>query len=265
LSTSLGALTAFIYLLLIANAMPPFVAEAVALRGWFGALFNLFDISAIVWLGVAAALALALRENRQPSKRDWTIATAFTLIALVPASPLSGAALTAAALWGWLSSPAGASGRRPAAIVLSLSAFFFWGRLALAIGSEPLLSADAAFVSWISGLPASGNVVGFPDGAGFTIAPGCSSLHGISLVLVLWTTVVSWFDLRPDRQMLATLFAAIAVSIAVNGLRLAMIGWNPEQFDYWHVGNGALMFGWLALIVTTAIIYIGFQRHLRAV
>ena len=51
-------LFAFAYLLLTLNALTIFVGVAVESYGWLGATLTLFDVSAIVWLAIAAGLAL---------------------------------------------------------------------------------------------------------------------------------------------------------------------------------------------------------------
>lgn len=258
-------LLALNYLLLIANSTPTFVSEAVALRGGFGAALNLFDVSAIVWLAIIACFALLWQSNDSAaaSANDWVVTALIASVSLVPFPALSAAALSVVGLWGIFTAPTGSPMRRASIILLSLSTFFFWGRVVLALGAGPMLAADAQFVSSISGLPASGNVVTSVDGTQFVIAPGCSSLHGISLALVLWTTALAYFARPVTSRNLAFLGLAIVATIAVNGFRLAMIGWNPEHFDYWHIGDGAILFGWGALIAVTGVLYMGMRHDLR--
>jgi exosortase/archaeosortase family protein len=247
--------------LLIANAMPTFITEAIVTRGAMAAVLNLFDISAVVWLAIAACLALLWTSGSeaQPERGDWAVTTVVVLIALIPFPALSAAGLTAAGVWGFLSAPKGSVARRASVIVLSLSTFFFWGRLFLALGGGPMLAADAQFLSWISGLSVSGNVVTATDSSTFVIAPGCSSLHGISVAVILWTTALAWFALPVTRRRVMLLSAMVAASVCVNGLRLALIGWYPADFDYWHIGEGAALIGWLSLGAMTAIVYTGLR------
>ncbi len=256
----------FIGLLLSLNALPTFVGEAVQTHGWLVASLNLFDISAIVWLALAAAVAIAFQTDvadAPATPADLAVAVGATLIALIPVPPLSAGALTGVALWGILTARPGSRARRSAAIFLSLSTFFFWGRLFLALGAGPLLSADAHFVSLISGMPVDGNVVSFANGKRFLIAPGCSSLHGISLALILWTTAIAWFKLPVSRRLIWTLAIAVLASVAVNGVRLTMIAWHPDQFDYWHVGIGGALFGWIALCADLGVVYFGIKGAIR--
>lgn len=257
-----GRLFAFVYLLLTANALPTFLGTAVQAHGLAGAALNLFDVSVIVWLAIAGGLALVWGDQTAGELRraDWLVAAGSGLIALFPAPPASAAVVPLVALWAWSTSQPGSAFRRGAAVFLSLSAFLFWGRVALAAGSNVLLAADAQFVGLISGMAVDGNRVEFVDGRGFVIAPGCSSLHGISLALILWTLAVMWFNVKITRQLRVTLALAIGVTIVINALRLTAIAWYPQDFDYWHVGTGAAWFGGIALCAILAVVYRGIAK-----
>jgi exosortase/archaeosortase family protein len=259
-------LYAFVFVLLALNALTTFAEVAAQASGWLLAALNLFDVSAIVWLALAAATALQLNSPDPTATRclDWVLLGLALVAALLPIPVLSSAMLTAVAMWAWLSGGPGSSLRRAAAIVLTVTAFLLWGRIALAWGAGPLLRADAAFVALLAGVESTGNSVNFVGGTDFLIAPGCSSLHGISLALILWTTVIQYFALPLSRRAWVTLVAALIGSVLVNGLRLAIIAWNPSDFDYWHAGTGSVLFGWIALIVLVAVVYrgIGYDRRL---
>jgi exosortase/archaeosortase family protein len=259
-----GAAYAFIWLLLTLNALPTFIGEAVRAHGWIVAAFNLFDVSAIVWMALAAGLALAWREDRALDASDKSLIAAAVLVALVPVPSLSAAFLTIISACAVARAAKGTALFRAAAVFLGLSTFLFWGRLLLALGAGPLLGADAQFVGLISGMPVRGNMVGFADGTHFLIAPGCSSLHGVSLALILWTTALAWFDLRPTRALWLTLAAAVIASVAVNGVRLTAIAWSPASFDYWHNGGGAMLFGWIALLAIGGVVFLGLRSALDA-
>lgn len=249
---------AFAYLLLALNALITFFEVAVLGHGWLAAVLNLFDVSAIVWLALGAGVALLWQAPVAPARRsDLVVLGLAVLAALVPVPTLSAGALTLAALWGWRGAPPGSPLRRASLIFLSVTAFLLWGRIGLAWGAGPLLQADARFVALLSGMRSAGNAVYFADGTNFLIAPGCSSLHGISLALILWTTVVQYFAISPGRRAWLTLALAVVGSVVVNGLRLSVIAWRPREFDYWHTGTGGALFGWLALIVIVAVVYRG--------
>ena len=258
-------LFAFAFLLLTLNGLTTFFGGAVAAQGWSVAALNLFDISAIVWLALAAGLALLWSAPAWDLLRagDRVVLSGALLAALLPVAAVSSLCLTGLAVWCLRTGAPGAPLRRAGIVFLSLTAFLLWGRIALAWGAGPLLTADARFVAWLAGTQSLGNAVEFADGTRFLIAPGCSSLHGVSLALILWTTVVQYFGLATDRRAWATLALAVTASIAVNGARLAVIAWHPHDFAYWHGGTGAALFGWIALIILTAVIYRGLGHARR--
>jgi exosortase/archaeosortase family protein len=252
-------LFAAVLALLLANAAAGVAIESVAARGIFGAIINLFDIGALIWIAAAAALLLLTKGNNPAlfSNSDLGFAALAVLVVLLPATSLSAASLTALGAWMLWRADGNTARRRSALIVLSLSTFFFWGRLLLALGSGPLLAIDAKFVSLLSGLPAQGNLVSFANGESFMIAPGCSSLHGISQALILWTTAIAWFNYRVTRRLWLTLVCAIVATVIINGIRLAIIAWNPQDFDYWHVGTGAMLMGYAMLTSIALTVYLG--------
>lgn len=258
---------ALVFLLLALNALMTFVGAAVVEHGWLAAGLNLFNISAIVWLALVASLALIWQAKPGSSHRffDNVAVAAAVVAALVPVPALSAALLTLIAAWAVWSSAPGSPLRRASIIMLSLTAFLLWGRIALAWGAGPLLAADARFVGLIADTRSAGNAVYFADGTNFVIAPGCSSLHGISLALILWTTVVQYFSVRLTPPVWVTLALALIASVLVNGLRLAVIAWNPHDFSYWHTGGGGVLFGWIALGVIVAVVYGGLGRARRLV
>lgn len=249
-------LFAFTYLLLALNGL---FSLAVIADGWLVSAANLFEISAIVWLALVAGLALLLQSDQATQLRrgDTVVASLAVLAALVPVSAASSAMLTLAALWGHWTSERGSAMKRASTIFLSITAFTLWGRVGLVLGAGPLLRADASYVALLSGMQSNGNTVEFVDGTHFLIAPGCSSLHGVSLALILWTTVVEYFAVRRDARVWLTLALAVLLSVLVNGLRLTIIAWHPHDFEYWHLGMGASLFGWIALVVVAAVIYLG--------
>lgn len=92
--------------------MPTFIGEAIALRGGFGAVLNLFDISAIVWLAIIACLALLWQseDTVDPSARDWAVTALVVAVGIMPFPALSAAVLGIAGLWGIFTAPAGQPG-----------------------------------------------------------------------------------------------------------------------------------------------------------
>ena len=180
---------------------------------------------------------------------------------LLPIPAASAAAITGAVLWILVTTPPPSDLRRAAFIFAAITASLLWGRLLLAMGSETFLAFDGWLVALVAGTQGTGNMIAFRgDGAGvFMVAPGCSSLQGMSLVLVLWVTITQSFRIVIGPRALATLLVAVAAAIAINVLRMAAIATWPAHFHTLHVGWGAAMFGWATLAAIVVVMLVGFR------
>jgi exosortase/archaeosortase family protein len=257
----------FFWLFLIAalNGFAGFALTSVALGGWLSAAFNLFGISAILWVAVAAGLQLlrASPDEDPPTVRDWTIAALGLAAVALPSATISSAALTLFALYGLATSPADSPLRRAAIIFLAVSGAILWGRLLLTLLAHPLLDMDAFLVARLARVTQEGNLIAFADGSGtMAVAPGCSSFQGISLAIVFWATVNQWFEVPVDRRSLAWLAAAVAATIAVNVLRIAALAHFPSHFDSIHGGLGWHVAAWTTMILVAALCLYGARREI---
>lgn len=232
-------------------------------RGWLWAVFNLFGVSAILWLALAAGLSILWRQQQcEPLRKgDLPLAVGLAVAALFPAPTASSAALAAASLWAAFTSPSGSPLRRAGFVFLAITGALLWGRLFLALFSGPLLEADAIFVARLVGAEHAGNMLWYGRVSdGVVVAPGCSSLQGMSLALVFWATVNAFFQVRFDWRAAAYCLAALAATIAVNVLRIgAMLRW-PARLEEIHHGWGYQLSMWVTLILVVGICLWG-ARH----
>lgn len=254
-----------LFLLATLNAGIGTAIEAVVTRGWLSAIANLFDISAILWVALAAGLKILGDDpDRLPWRRGDGLAAGLTLAAaLLPLPFASATALTGLSLWAIVTSLSGSPLRRAAIIFLAVTGALMWGRLILVIFSGPLLSADAIFVSSLIGADHAGNVLwSDATAARVIVSGGCSSMHGISLALLFWATVTQYFSVRFGWRAAFTCLAALAATVAVNVLRIgAMLAW-PAHFQELHEGWGAPVAMWLTLALVVAICLFGARREI---
>lgn len=257
----------FFWLVLIAslNAFAGVALRIVPEHGIVFALFELFGISAILWVALAAALAL-LRSDAEKAPitgPDRLVAAAVVAAALLPVAPASAAALTLLALWMIVRSPAGAAARKAGIVALSIAASLLWGRVALALLSRPLLAADSWLVGQLAGVRPVGNTLTFADGTGgIAVAPGCSSWTGMSLALVFWITVNQWFGVRFGWRPLGWCLLALAATIAVNVVRIGAMVHFPAYLEEIHVGYGWHLAMWTSLILVCSICLYGARREI---
>jgi hypothetical protein len=260
-----------LFLLASLNAFFGNAAGSVAARGWTGAIFNLFDISAILWAALAAGLLILAEEKEsEPWRRnDAALAAAVIAAALLPAPVASALALTLAAGWaiatGGGGDDRGSALRRSGIVFLALTGGLLWGRLLLTYFSRPLLDIDALFVTGLIGGEQSGNVIwSNATGARIIVAAGCSSMRGLSLALVFWATVNQYYRVRFDARAILTCVVALAATVAINVARIAaMLRW-PAYLEEIHHGWGWLIAMWTNLALIVLICVFGARREIFA-
>jgi exosortase/archaeosortase family protein len=257
----------WLFLLAAGNAIAGMAIHWTIGHGFWPSLVNLFGISAVVWLAGAAGLAI-MRENDRPEpirRGDWPIAIIVVGAALVPLGPASAGALTLLSLYGILTSPKDSQLRRAAIIFLTVTGVLLWGRMLLALLSRPLLTVDTFFVAKLFATEQRGNLLAFADRSGImAVAPGCSSLQGMSIAIVLWALVNQWFKVPFGRSAVGWLLAALAATIAINVARIGSMVSFPQHLAELHTGLGWHLFSWTTLGVITAICLYGARREVFA-
>lgn len=260
-----GRARLFFWLVLIAalNAFAGIAIRILPEHGLAYALFELFGISAISWLALAAILALLKDAPFEPLRRgDGWVAALTVLVALVPVATASALALTGLALWIILASAAGSPLRRAGLIALALTGPLIWGRLLLALFSGPLLAADTWLVGAVTGTAQVANILALADGSGrLGIAPGCSSWQGMSLALLMWVTVNQWFRVPLTRRAIAACFGALAATVAINVARLAAMVRFPAHIEAIHHGWGWHLAMWSTLVAVSLVCLWGARRE----
>ncbi|HVQ07090.1 MAG TPA: hypothetical protein VMS43_01510 [Allosphingosinicella sp.] len=253
-----------LFLIATLNGFVGLAARSIEGAGWAAAAFDLFGISAILWAALAAGLKiLGEDDGTAPLRRgDVAIALVLLLAALLPIPPASAVALTAASLWAALTAAPGSPLRRAAIVFLAITGAILWGRLLLAGLSRPLLDIDAVFVAGTLGVEHQGNMIWSADGANrIIVAPGCSSMQGMSLAIVFWATVNQLFRVGFGWKALSYCLAALAATVAINVLRMgAMLRWPEHQAEIHH-GWGMHVAMWTTLAAVVAICLFGARRE----
>ena len=214
------------------------------------ALLTLGGISAVIWFAMYAALKVGFEAEAAPiSQRDTAVLAAVVVLAFLPVSLAAHAGLLLCAAYVLATSRPGGSAGRVGFVLLALSGPLIWGRILLRLFAAPLLSLDAHLVASVIGTRVDGNTVHFANSTKqFLIGAPCSSVHNISLAVVLWTTAAVLFRVKPDARYVGCGLAMVALMFALNIARLSAIGLFPDSFQFLHIGAGAEMFGWAGLI-----------------
>jgi hypothetical protein len=231
-------------------------------------VMGLAGVSAVIWTAMAAAWRIGSESTeRVHTSRDIMILIAVLALSFLPLSFASQGGLLLCACYLLATATRGSPEWRAALVLLALTGPLIWGRLLLHLFAMPILSLDAYLVGTASGTQIDGNVVRFANGSGqFIIRGPCSSVHNISLALVLWTTAAMMFRIRVDRAYVLVGIAMVGFMFALNVVRLSAMALFPSQFDYLHFGTGGSMFGWAGLIgagvlVATGVMHAAARQH----
>jgi len=250
IKTSRGEIFAAAGILAALNAQADQIIGALTYLPLMDAILGFAGISVLIWAAMAAAWKIGSEDQTPLSgKRDLAILATIVALSFVPVSyaPKLGLLLCAGYM---VATPRRSDAQRRAGLVmLALTGPLIWGRLLLHLFQAPILALDAHIVGAAIGSHVDGNVVQFAGGGDqFLVAGACSSVHNISLAILLWTTAAMLFRIRIGREYILIGCAMAALMFALNVLRLSAIGLFPGQFEFWHTGGGAAIFAWAGLI-----------------
>lgn len=129
------------------------------------------------------------------------------------------------------------------------------------IDISPLTADFGGSLLWYVGVPVSQKGVNLylPSGS-VEVYKGCSGIQSIWQLLTLSFLFVLLFPLGWLRSLLV-LVAGVMIAFVVNGIRVALMAvlvnsGNREAFDYWHIGDGSLIFSMVAVILFGILCYV---------
>lgn len=228
------------------------LAQVVSASG-----FHALDVGDLLCVAACAVLArqAALAGEGLPA-RARTVLLGASLLWFAVDPRLGTLALTLSGLAVLASRPQAATARS-AWLWLALSGHGLWGPVALKLASPVLMPVETHVVGLAArllGAAASvqGTRVDGPGGWYIYVLEGCSSLHGLSLDLVVWASALALADARVTRRALTLLAAAAAGTVVANTLRILVMARSAGDYHTWHVGSGATLFG-LALSLIAVV------------
>lgn len=122
---------------------------------------------------------------------------------------------------------------------------------------SPITAIFSAALLWSVGYEVSlqGVNILLPTG-GVEVYSGCSGIESMTYLLGI---SVIWLMMFPQPRQQQILFPLLAVTtgFVVNGFRVALMAilsaaQQKASFDYWHTGDGSLIFGLIAIVVFVA-------------
>ena len=220
------------------------------------AALNLGGVSAVIWAAMFAAWKIG-DEDRRPlsGNMDLIVLGMVILLSFLPISYAAQVSLLLCACYLLMTAERHNDPERRAALVLlALTGPLIWGRLLLRLFEGPVLALDAHLVGAAIGSRVDGNIVNFATGPNrFIIGDPCSSVHNMSLAIVLWTTAAMVFRIKIDRRYVMTGLAMVVTMFGLNVVRLSILGLFPAYFDFLHTGGGAILFSWAGLIAAALL------------
>jgi len=249
------------------NALAGKLATALHGQSLASALLSLGGVSAIIWFALIVMLVIAGKTDKVEALAplDRPVLASMAILAAIPFNFGGAIAVLLGGAYLLATSASASATRRVAVVMVALTGPLIWGRLLLAFFGPMLLGWDAHLAAAIAGSSVQGNVVDLFGGAGrLYVALGCSSLHNMSLSILLFVVVTQMLQLRLSPALLSVCVASAAAMAIVNILRLATIARFPSHFEYFHVGQGGALFGlasFAAAIAVTGVGVVAVTRH----
>jgi exosortase/archaeosortase family protein len=228
---------------------------------------SVFQIMA--WCAIFRLLASS--DPTQPAQtRDILIAVALCLPLFLPTTRTLKIVGLGAALFIWIRGRGEPKQRGAGVVLAALTIQEYWGHIVFDLFALPLLRAETALVGTLVQAARAGtvwrdNVITGPSGFGIIVYSGCSSFHNLSLAMLCWLTVSRLRNQSWRRRDLLTGCVIGAAMIACNVMRLCLMAWSPDLYEYWHDGLGAQIFAVGACAMVLVLSLYGSRAAARAI
>lgn len=125
---------------------------------------------------------------------------------------------------------------------------------------SPITAAFSATLLWLTGFDVTTTqdvYINLPGGS-VQVYEGCSGIESITYLLGISVVCLNLFPVSRIQQILLV-GLAVLIGFVVNGIRVALMAvlfaaQQQAAFDYWHQGDGSLIFG-VAAIAVFALIF----------
>ena len=252
------------FFLACVNGLASRIIQSINQTGWADALFNTFEISAIVLISCIAGVSLIFRDRTVGVRPlELALGAGCVFLVMLPIGPISWIAVTALSLY-ILASTELATSRRGAFILLATTVPMLWSRILFQFFARPILTVDATLVSLLLRTHRTGRIVDFADGsAREVILPACSSLANISLAVLCWVTLS---ELVCHRKSIYDIFWCLLACVSVmvvNVTRLCLAGLSEWHYATFHDDKGwTTAFNAITLGAIVGICALGVRREL---
>jgi len=232
-------------------------------QDWSASLETLFydlgAIGAFQFMAWYVIFDLLRASDPVPARwRELLVAAALCLLLFLPMSRAIWVAAVGIAIYLFIFNGGDLRLRAAATVLAGLSVQEYWGHIFFNLVAFPLLDAETAAVGTLLAAvrPGTGwqdNMITGPNGFGIVVYSACSSFHNVSLAVLCWLTVSRWRHQNEWRRDLVMLGVVAGTMILLNLLRLCLMAWNVDLYDYWHTGPGADIFAIAASVAVLSI------------
>jgi cyanoexosortase A len=133
---------------------------------------------------------------------------------------------------------------------------------------SPITAKFSTFLLWYTGFNASLRDVYISLSNGTVkVYGGCSGIESMTYLLGISVISLVMFPIARSKRLFIP-FLAIAIGFIVNGVRVALMAvlvdaQNRAAFDYWHEGDGSLIFGVIAVLLFGFCYWLLYRREQR--
>ncbi len=231
---------------------------------------NLFFCFALLVAGqrfMDAGPGLALTRS------DWILAAIasllFGIVALFGKDEVSGLALTLLLPALYVSGPRNLYFISALLVCAALAINSFWGPLLFQTFTGEIIAFDTTLLKWTYGLlrpdiVAHGTTFESPDAFAIIVIGACSVFTSASVAFLASTAMAQ--HLKPGLRWRDGLVLALVLlsMIAINTMRLTLMGWGRSYYQFWHNGNGSTLIAIGQTLVIAAIAYRGARWSIKA-
>jgi exosortase/archaeosortase family protein len=228
---------------------------------------SFFQIMA--WYAIFRLLASS-DPTQVAQMRDILIALALCFPLFFPTTRTIKVLALGAGLFSWIRGRGDPKLRGAGVVLAALTIQEYWGHIVFDLFALPLLRAETAVVGTLVQTARAGtlwrdNVITGPSGFGIIVYSGCSSFHNLSLAMLCWLTVSRLRNQNWRSRDLLTACVISAAMIACNVMRLCLMAWSPDLYEYWHDGLGAQIFAVGASTMVLMLSLYGSRPATRAI
>ncbi|MEM6598360.1 MAG: cyanoexosortase A [Cyanobacteria bacterium P01_C01_bin.69] len=125
------------------------------------------------------------------------------------------------------------------------------------IDTSPVTAKFSTALLWYTGFDVvrEGNFIFIPNG-GVEVYSGCSGIDSMLHLLGLSVVFVAIFPTKKVQKLILPIFS-IVIAFATNGIRVGLMALlsepvNRVAFEYWHKGDGSLLFSIISVALLAA-------------